>query len=229
VTPRFTLDFGSTGAPAEADGRLHAPAFARNHEPIWDAIGSWLTGQSGDVLELASGTGQHVAAYAPRTPHLTWWPSDIDNAAHVASIKAWRDFTGAANVRDPQAIDLMEADWTVSGPSPGGLTAMLAINLTHISPWPATQNLIAGAGRRLTPGGRLFVYGPFMRDGAHTAPSNAQFDASLRASNAAWGVRDIAALAALGEAAGVPLVETVAMPANNFTLVFDRASSRARS
>jgi hypothetical protein len=159
---------------------------------------------------------------------LTWWPSDIDNAAHVASIRAWRDFAGAANVRDPQAIDLMDKDWDVSGP-PGTFAAMLAINLTHISPWPASENLIAGAGRWLTPGGRLFVYGPFMRDGAHTAPSNAQFDASLRAGNAAWGVRDIAALAALGEAAGVPLIETVAMPANNFTLMFERASSRARS
>lgn len=222
MTPRFTLDFGS-GATPEADGRLHAPAFARNHEPIWTVIGPWLATQSGDVLELASGTGEHSATYAPRTPRLTWWPSDMDNPAHFASIRAWRDRAGAANLRDPQRIDLMDADWAMSGPSPGALAAMLAINVTHISPWAATENLIAGAGRWLKPGGRLFVYGPFMKDGAHTAPSNAQFDASLRAGNPAWGVRDIAALAALGKAAGVPLIETVAMPANNFTLIFERA------
>jgi SAM-dependent methyltransferase len=229
VTPRFTVDFGS-GATPEPDGRLHAPAFARNHEPIWAAIGAWLAAQSGDVLELASGTGQHTAAYAARAPHLTWWPSDMDNAAHFASIKAWRDAAGATNLRDPQRIDLMDAGWTMAGgPSPGTLTAMLAVNVTHISPWAATQNLIAGAGRWLRPGGRLFVYGPFTKDGIHTAPSNAQFDASLRAGNPAWGVRDVAALATLGKTADVPLIETVAMPANNFTLIFERASSRARS
>jgi SAM-dependent methyltransferase len=224
VTPRFTVDFGSTGTPADADGRLHAPAFARNHEPIWAVIGAWLAAQNGDVLELASGTGQHTAAYAARAPHLIWWPSDRDNAAHFASIKAWRDAAGVANIRDPQRIDLMDAGWAMTGgPSPGALTAMLAINVTHISPWPATENLIAGAGRWLRPGGRLFIYGPFMRDGAHTAPSNAQFDESLRAGNPAWGVRDIAALAQLGEAAGVPLHETAPMPANNFTLTFEKA------
>ena len=223
MTPRFTVDFGSGPAAAEADGRLHAPAFARNHEPIWDAIGPWLARQTGDVLELASGTGQHSAAYAARTPRLTWWPSDLDNTAHFASIEAWRDVADATNMRDPQIIDLIDANWTMNGPSPGALTAMLAINVTHISPWPATENLIAGAGRWLKPGGRLFVYGPFMKDGTHTAPSNEQFDASLRASNAEWGVRDIAALAALGEAAGAPLIETAAMPANNFTLTFEKA------
>lgn len=223
MTPRFTLDFGSGATPAESDGRLHAPAFARNHEPIWAVIGPWLAAQSGDVLELASGTGQHSATYALRVPQLTWWPSDMDNAAHFASIRAWRDVAGAANMRDPQRVDLMNADWAMSGPAPGTLTAMLAVNVTHISPWPATENLIAGAGRWLKPGGRLFVYGPFMKDGAHTAPSNAQFDASLRASNAAWGVRDIAALSRAGAQAGVPLIETTPMPANNFTLTFEKA------
>lgn len=223
MTPRFTLDFGSGAAPAEADGRLHAPAFARNHEPIWDVIGPWLAAQSGDVLELASGTGQHSATYALRTPRLTWWPSDMDNAAHFASIRAWRDAAGAANMHDPQRIDLMNADWAMSGPAPGTFTAMLAVNVTHISPWPATENLIAGAGRHLKPRGRLFIYGPFKKDGAHTAPSNAQFDASLRASNAAWGVRDIAALSRAGAQAGVPLIEAITMPANNFTLTFEKA------
>ncbi|MGE0563819.1 MAG: DUF938 domain-containing protein [Pseudolabrys sp.] len=220
MTPRFIVDFGSDGAPAEADGRLHGPAFSRNHGPIWDVIGPWLTQQTGDVLELASGTGQHSVAFALRAPHLTFWPSDI-NGNHLRSIRAWRDFASVANVSEPQSIDLRDADWTISGP--GTLTAMLAINLTHIAPWSVTENLIAGAAHWLKTGGRLFVYGPFMRDGAHTAPSNARFDASLRGENPEWGLRDIGALAALGEAAGVPLVETTPMPANNFTLTFEKA------
>lgn len=221
MTPRFTVDFGSGGAPAEADGRLHGAAFGRNHRPIWDAIGPWLALQSGDVLELASGTGQHCTTYAQHTPHLTWWPSDI-NDAHLRSIRAWRDFAGTENVRDPQSIDLAGANWTARGPKPGTLTAMLAINLTHISPWPVSENLMAGAGRLLRRGGRLFVYGPFMRERAHTAPGNASFDASLRAENPDWGVRDIADLARPGERAGVPLTEAVPMPANNFTLIFEK-------
>lgn len=226
MTPRFTVDFGGAGVPMEPDGRLRAQAFSRNHEPIWNVIGPWLARQTGDVLELASGTGQHTAVYALRAPHLTFWPSDVDNEAHRRSIRAWRDHAGLANVRDPQRIDLMDADWTMSGtdaPSPGTLTAMLAINLTHIAPWSATENLIAGAARLLKPGGRLFVYGPFMRDGQHTAPSNARFDTSLRAENPAWGLRDIAELSRLAGAAGVPLVATTPMPANNFTLAFGKS------
>ena len=225
MTPRFTVDFGSAGAPMEPDGRLRAQAFSRNHEPIWDVIGPWLARQAGDVLELASGTGQHCAAFAQRAPHLTFWPSDI-NDAHLKSIHAWRDHAGLANMRDPRRIDLMDADWAMSGadaPSPGTLTAMLAINLTHISPWAATENLIAGAVRWLRPGGRLFVYGPFMQDGEHTAASNARFDASLRAENPAWGLRDIAEMSRLAEAAGVPPIATTPMPANNFTLAFEKA------
>jgi SAM-dependent methyltransferase len=224
MTRRFIVDFGSDGAPAEDDGRLHGPAFGRNHRPIWEVIGPWLSQQTGDVLELGSGTGQHTLSFAQQTPQLVWWPSDI-NDAHLRSIRAWRNHAGADNVRDPQRIDLTNPHWTMTGtdaPSPGTLTAMLAINLLHIAPWTVSQHLIGGAGRWLKSGGRLLVYGPFKRDGAHTAPSNESFDASLRAGNPAWGLRDTAKLAALAQRDGLALVDTVPMPSNNFILIFER-------
>jgi len=219
--PQFVVDFASLGTRPD-QGRLDAPAFHRNCEPIWAAISGFLAGASGDVLEVGSGTGQHAAAFAARTPRLTWWPSDI-RGSHLASIEAWRRQAGLANLRSPQRIDLADPAWTWTGDDGGGsLAAMLCINTLHISPWNVSQNLFAGAGRLLRPGGRLFVYGPFKRDGAHTAPSNAAFDATLQAENPEWGVRDLADLNRLAEAAGLVPMDIVAMPANNLVLVFAR-------
>lgn len=128
-----------------------------------------------------------------------------------------------ANLRAPQRIDLIDPGWTWTGDGPSlALTAIVCINVVHIAPWAIAQNLMAGAGRLLQNGGRLFLYGPFMRDGAHTAPSNAAFDASLRAQNPEWGVRDLRDLSALAKNAGMTLAETVAMPANNLVLAFER-------
>jgi hypothetical protein len=218
---KFVIEFGKSGTPAAApDGRLDAPAFHRNAEPIWDAIGDFLTRQTGDVLEIGSGTGQHASTYAARTPNLTWWPSDIYDS-HLASIAAWRTYTGLTNLRAPQRVGLTTPNWTWT---PGGrLAAMLCINVTHISPWAVSENLLTGAARFLSADGRLFVYGPFMRDGRHTSPSNAAFDASLRAENPAWGVRDVGALADVAHAVGLTLADIVSMPANNLVLVFARA------
>jgi len=220
---RFVVEFGKDGTPPAEQGRLDAPAFHRNHDAIWQALAPFLTAKAGAVLELGSGTGQHVVTFAARTPDLTWHPSDLQDS-HLASIAAWRAHTGLANVAPPQRIDLADPDWTWQ---PGGaLAAMLCINVTHISPWTVSENLIAGAARHLAPGGRLFVYGPFLRDGAHTAPSNADFDASLRARNAAWGLRDTRDLAALANETGLMLAEIIPMPANNFVLVFARREGR---
>jgi SAM-dependent methyltransferase len=217
--PKFVVDFGSIAQPPQTDGRLDGPAFHRNHEAIWSAIAPNLVGQTGDILELGSGTGQHATAFAGRAPDLAWWPSDV-NPAHLASIAAWRAHAGLANLRAPQRIDLGDPDWTWTGA--GGLTAILCINVLHIAPWSVSQNLFAGAGRLLKAGGWLFLYGPFMRDGVHAAPSNERFDQSLKAENPSWGVRDIRDLESLGRDAGLALSRTVPMPANNHVLVFTR-------
>ena len=218
----FVVEFGKKGAAS--NGGLDAPAFHRNHEAIWSAIGPFLSSQTGDVLEIGSGTGQHVSAFAARTLQLTWWPSDI-YPSHLASIEAWRQHVGLANMRAPQRIDLTDPAWAwnADGNTEGKLAAMLCINVLHISPWTVAQNLFAGAGRFLRDGGRLFVYGPFKRDGQHTAPSNATFDLSLRTENPEWGVRDVNDLGALARKAGLADAEITAMPANNLVLAFARA------
>jgi SAM-dependent methyltransferase len=218
----FVVEFGKKGAAP--NGGLDAPAFHRNHEAIWSAIAPSLSTQTGDVLELGSGTGQHITTFAARTPRLIWWPSDI-YASHLSSIEAWRLHNGLANVRAPQRIDLTDAAWSWKADGQTGplLAAMLCINVLHISPWAVAQNLIAGARRTLRDGGRLFVYGPFKRDGEHTAPSNAAFDQSLRAENPEWGVRDVADLNTLARDAGLTAAEIAPMPANNLVLAFRRA------
>ncbi len=222
--PEFVVDFDKLGKPAEFDGRLDAPAFHRNHEANWAAIAEFMASTRGDVLEVGSGTGQHAADFARRAPQLTWWPSDI-LPSHLASIEAWRRQAGVANLAAPQRIDLADPTWTWAGNkgASGALAAILCINTLHISPWRVSENLMAGAGRLLRPGGQLFIYGPFKRDGVHTAPSNAAFDGSLRAENPDWGVRDVADLSALAKTCGLMLIETVPMPANNLVLKFARA------
>ncbi|HEY1473437.1 MAG TPA: DUF938 domain-containing protein [Pseudolabrys sp.] len=219
----FIVEFGKSGVQVAPDGRLDGPAFHRNHDAIWSAMAGFLCAQTGDVLELGSGTGQHVSTFAQRSPQLTWWPSDI-YPSHLASIEAWRHHTGLANMRAPQRIDLSNPAWfwMAESHTGGALAAMLCINVLHISPWHVAQNLIGGAGRYLAGNGRLFVYGPFKRGGQHTAPSNAAFDASLRAENPDWGVRDVADLNGLAQDAGLKEAEIVPMPANNLVLMFAR-------
>jgi SAM-dependent methyltransferase len=221
---KFVVDFAKTGTPPAPDGRLDAPAFHRNHEAIWSTIAPFLGTQTGDVLELGSGTGQHAVTFARRAPQLLWWPSDIFRS-HLESIAAWRQHEALPNLRAPQYIDLTVSDWRWQGgePSDRRITAILCINVLHISPWRVSQNLFTGAGRLLRDDGRLFLYGPFMHNGAHTAPSNAGFDATLRAENREWGVRDIRNLRALADQAGLSLTEITAMPANNLVLAFARA------
>jgi len=217
--PEFVVEFGKDREPP-SDGRLRGPAFARNHAPIWAVMAPFLAERAGHVLETGSGTGEHVVEYARRAPGITWWPSDI-NPRHLASIAAWRAHVQLANVQPPARVDLLAAEWDAGLPVRDHLLAILCINVLHISPWRVTENLIAGAARRLAPDGRLFVYGPFMRDGAHTAPSNAAFDASLRAENAEWGVRDTRDIAALASQHGLRIAEVAPMPRDNFTLAIE--------
>ncbi|MBS0533728.1 MAG: DUF938 domain-containing protein [Proteobacteria bacterium] len=213
------FEFGRNGStPADADGRLDAPAFHRNAEPIWQAMRDTLARTSGSVLEIGSGTGQHIVTYAARCPHLTFWPSDIMES-HRASIEAYRLASGLTNVRPPVGIDLMN-EWYWHDEIPLG--AILCFNVIHIAPWAVAQNLMRGAGRHLKTGGHLLMYGPYKRAGAHTAPSNEAFDTSLRGRNPEWGVRDLESVADIAAQNDLALVKTVEMPANNLVLAFER-------
>lgn len=193
--------------------RQHAPSAERNREPILAVLERVLPA-TGTVLEIASGTGQHAIHFAAALPHLVWQPSDLDDEAR-ASIAAWTAQSGLANVRPPLALDVRDASWGIEAAA-----AIVCINMIHISPWASAQALIGGAGRLLGPGGVLFLYGPYRRGGAHTAPTNAAFDEQLQRRNPAWGVRDMEDVVALADAAGFDADEPVEMPANNFSLVF---------
>jgi len=200
-------------------GRLAAPAADRNKEPILTVLRRVLP-QRGEVLEIASGTGQHVVHFATAFPALQWQPSDPDERMH-ASIESWIDNEQLSNVRAPITLDVCRLPWPVARAD-----AILCINMIHIAPWQATLDLLAGAGRLLPPGGILFLYGPYRRRGRHTADSNAAFDAELRARDAEWGVRDLEAVTEVAASNGIVLDEVVAMPANNFSVVLRRTGGK---
>jgi len=195
---------------------LHFPATRRNREPIRAALAEVLPA-SGTVLEIASGSGEHAAWFAPLFPDLTWQPTDRDPTL-LASIAAHAAAAGAANLAPPLALDVADRPWPVSAAD-----AAVAINLIHIAPWGICLALLAGAAAVLPPGAPLFLYGPFRRGGRHTAPSNEAFDRSLRAQDPAWGVRDLEAVAAAAEAEGFRLDRVIEMPANNLGVVFRKA------
>jgi len=198
-----------------SDARLHAPAIARNREPILAVLRQHLPAR-GLVLEVASGSGEHTVHFARAFPGLDFQPSDPDRQAR-ASIDAWRDEAGLQNIRPALALDAAAETWPLSEAD-----AVLCINMIHIAPWEAAVGLVRGAAALLRVDCMLYLYGPFRRDGAHTAPSNAAFDRSLRARDASWGVRDLEAVAALARTHGftAPIVE--AMPANNLSLIFKK-------
>ena len=219
--PEFVIEFGQDGPPPE-DGRLDAAAFHRNHAAIAPVLEAFLMSRSGGVLEIGSGTGQHAVAFASRLPGVVWWPTDL-NDNHLRSIAAWRAHSKLANVQAPVPLDASASDWTLRELGlPDSFAAMFCANVIHIAPWSVAEGLFAGAARHLAPGGRLFLYGPFRRDGAHNAPSNAAFDESLRRRDPAWGVRDTADLKKLADANKLRFVELVEMPSNNAILIFER-------
>jgi len=198
------------------DARRSAPAVQRNRGPILDILRRVLPAR-GLVLEVASGTGEHAACFAEALPHLTWQPSDAAPESR-ASTAAW--CAGLPSARPPLALDAASTHWPIDAAD-----AIVCINMIHIAPWAACDGLLRGAGRTLGPTGVLVLYGPYRIGGAHTAPSNAAFDADLRAQNPAWGVRDLETVIALARGHGLIHRETVAMPANNLTLVFDRTDA----
>ena len=196
-----------------ADARRHSPSAARNRDPILHALRLLLPAR-GLLLEVASGSGEHCAHLAAALPGLQFQPTDPDAEA-LASIDAW--CAGLPNVRPALALDAAAPDWPVASAD-----AVLCCNMIHIAPWAAAVGLVAGAVRVLPPGGLLALYGPFMRGGQHTGPSNATFDNSLRARNPAWGVRALEDVAALAASAGFGMPDVVDMPANNLVVAFQR-------
>ena len=192
-----------------------APSAERNKQPILDVLWRVLP-PSGLVLEIGSGTGQHVAHFATAMPDLVFQPTERDAGKH-ASIAAWVE--GLPNVRPTLALDVTHLPWPIRHAE-----AIVCINVIHISPWEATLALMQGAGEILASDGVLVTYGPYRKEGRHTAPSNEAFEAWLKERDALWGVRDIEEVAAAAKGAGLEHVESVAMPANNFMLVFRRAA-----
>jgi SAM-dependent methyltransferase len=200
--------------------KQHAPAADRNREPILSVLREVLPVR-GRVLEIASGTGQHAAAFAGAFPDLSWQPTDPSDAA-LASIAAWRDEAGAENLCSPLALDV-EQPWPVTAAD-----AVVCINMIHIAPWTAARALLAGAGRILAEGGPLYLYGPYRVRDRPTAPSNEAFDASLRARDPRWGLRWLHEVAAEARRAGLVLERTVDMPANNLSVVLRRTGDSFR-
>ena len=202
-----------------ADPRLHSPAADRNRGPILDELRRVLPAR-GSALEIACGTGQHAVHFAAGLPGWDWQPSDPDAAA-LASTAARVADAAVSRLRAPVQLDVMAAVW----PLQGAFDAVFCANLLHISPWPTTAALMQGVARHLVPEGVLVVYGPFLVEGVATAPGNVAFDAELRARDPAWGLRWLHDVAAQAASAGLMLVEHVAMPANNLTLVFRRRAA----
>jgi SAM-dependent methyltransferase len=198
---------------SQDDDRQYAPATRRNREPILGILRSTLPG-SGLVLELASGTGEHIVHFARALPMLTWQPSDPSEGAR-RSIAAWIAAEGLNNLCPPLDLDAMSDSWPLDHAA-----ALVCINMIHISPWAATEGLMAGASRILDEGAPLYLYGPFRQAGRPIEPSNAAFDTDLRQRDPRWGLRELAEVTACAAMHGLRLDRVVDMPANNLSVVF---------
>jgi hypothetical protein len=197
---------------AGAEVKRHAPATERNRDVIAQTLARVLPAE-GLVLEVASGTGEHVVHFAKRFPALTWQPSDPDPIA-LASINAWRADSNVPNMRPAMLLDA-SADWPIAKAD-----AVVCINMTHISPWAATVGLLRNAARLLPQSAVLFIYGPYNQRDVPLADSNAAFDAALRQQNALWGLRFVEDIAAEAHVSGLHLDSVIDMPANNLSLIF---------
>lgn len=202
-------------AEAGVEAKRVAPAAARNRDAILAVLQGFLPAQ-GSVLEIASGSGEHIVHFAQAVPHLHWQPSDPEPAAR-ASIAAWSAEARLPNLALPLMLDVCACDWPIAR-----VDAILCINMIHIAPWDATLGLITGAGRLLAPGAPLYLYGPFREEGIPLAPSNTEFDASLKERDPYWGLRDVKDVAAVAAKHGLALRKRIAMPANNLSLIFYR-------
>ncbi|MFN3474172.1 MAG: DUF938 domain-containing protein [Blastomonas sp.] len=203
---------------AGAEARRHAPATLRNRDAIAEVLRDHLPA-SGNVLEIASGSGEHIVHFAQAFPHLVWQPSDCEPAA-LASIAAWAAQAGASNVRPPLRIDAAQPDWPIESAD-----AIVCINMVHISPWDATLGLFKGCAQTLAEEAPIILYGPYLEQGVETAASNLAFDDSLKARNPEWGLRHLDAVDRVASDHGFMRTSRHAMPANNLTLVYRKRSS----
>jgi hypothetical protein len=197
------------------EAKRYAPATERNRDAICDVLRTHLP-PKGTVLEIASGTGEHIVHFAQIFPDLTFQPSDPDPAA-LTSIAAWSAEAGLNNLRPPIQIDASAPHWPVSTAD-----AILCINMVHISPWAATEGLLIGAGRLLPANGILYLYGPYFEDAIDAAPSNLAFDESLKSRNPEWGIRRREDVEAAAEKNSLALSARIEMPANNLSLIFQK-------
>jgi SAM-dependent methyltransferase len=200
------------------DGRLVVSSAERNSGPILKVLERVLP-KTGLVLEVASGTGQHVVHFAQALKSLSWQPTEMD-ARCRRSISAWLVTANLTNARQPLDLDVRTLPWPVPT-----LDAIVCLNLIHIAPWSVAMALFAGAGLALREAGLLYLYGPYSVQGKHTAPSNAAFDGALRAQNPEWGIRDLDEVDSVAKEQGFDLAETIEMPANNFSVLFRKLTT----
>lgn len=205
------------------DPRRDAPSYHRNIGPITEVLKGILADRPGHALEVGSGSGQHVTSFAKSFPQLTWWPTEYDHD-NIASIDAWRTAEGTTNIQPAIQLDASKDNWALglAGRPPAELDAIFTANVIHISPWVVCAGIIQGAGRHLSSGGSLILYGPFMRADHPTAPSNTAFDEDLRSRNPQWGIRNLEDVSQLGREAGLAEPELTEMPANNLIVHFLR-------
>ena len=203
------------------DARQYAPATQRNRKPILAILSKNLTPNS-NILEVASGTGEHGVFFASHCKTWYWIPSDINPQARE-SITAWKNINQVDNLALPLMIDVTQENW-LEKVKDLKIDAIVNINMIHISPWSACLGLIEGANEILSSGGILYFYGPFKRNGEHTAESNAAFDRSLRERNPDWGIRNLEAVIKTAAEANLRLQEVIEMPANNLSVIFVRAN-----
>jgi len=229
------LSNGRSLLSAIEDPRRFSPSAERNKQPIVEVLARFppfSEQKPADCLEIASGTGQHASHLAMCFPHVTIWPTEYGGGSAGPEADAYGELApvfasmeahaeGLGNIRKPMALDAGASEWPAQIEC-NRFAAVFACNVCHISPYSVTEGIFAGAGRVLRPAGGLFIYGPFMVDGQHTAPSNVEFDARLRSQNPEWGVRDATELVALASKHGLAFRERVATPANNFVMCFSK-------
>jgi hypothetical protein len=203
------------------DRKQYAPATERNRQPILEVLQKFIP-QEGNILEIASGTGEHACFFAPCFPNQQWIPSDPDRLLRF-SIEAWRQDCKSDNLQIPLDINVTLSDWDEKidqSAIAADIGVIVAINLIHISPWSACEGLMKGVGKILNSGGILYLYGPYKQEGKHTAPSNEAFDQSLQFRNPDWGVRNLEDVVELAEKNQLNLHKIIPMPANNLSLIF---------